>query len=59
MYSVAGKIMLPKSGGSVLTDVLRNRKSKLNMFLHINSSIMFYIRQFTRLHLDIAGLHQS
>ena len=48
--------MLPKSGGSVLTDVLRNKISKLNIFLH--SSIMFYIRQFTRLHLDIAGLHQ-
>ena len=38
MYSVAGKIMLPKSGGSVLTDVLRNRKPKLNMFLHMGSS---------------------
>ena len=36
-----------------MTDVLRNKISKLSIFLY--SSIMFYIRQFTRLHLDIAG----
>ena len=36
------KIMLPKSDGSVFTDVIRNKTSKLNMCLHINSYINDY-----------------